>query len=510
MVASLSLQERAQCLLIVRERQCGDDEATPTSCLCKYTEDPVSFVRDCFVWKQGEGATPYQNDIMEKLVEHRRISVRGPHGLGKTALVAWLVHWFALTNDGITDWKIPITASAWRQLTKFAMPEIHKWSRRLNWAAVGRLPYNPRLELTQRQLRLKTGEAFALASDNSTMIEGAHASKILYIFDESKEIPVATWDSAEGAFSIGDTYWLSVSTPGEPVGRFYDIQARRPGYEDWFVRHVTKQEAIDAGRMSLEWAESRRKQWGENSAVYQNRVEGEFASSEADGVIPLTWVERANERWEAWNDADPKPELPFYGLGADIARSGEDKTVLALRYGDVITELRVTVKEDTMQTTGRIKGILDAHGGKALVDVIGIGAGVVDRLREMKYSVVPFNASEHTDYTDSAGELGFVNCRSAAWWHLREMLDPANEHEIALPPDDLLTGDLVSPRWKVTSGGKIQVEGKDDIKVRIGRSTDYGDAVVMAFFDNNFLSLRSWTDALKRYTRGTDGNKRSN
>lgn len=842
MAVSLTLQERAQCLLIVRERQSGDDVATPASALCKYVDDPSSFVRDCFVWKPGESATPYQNDIMDKLIKYRRVSVRGPHGLGKaqphsllidtptgkrlfgtlvvgdkvfgangkptivtgvfergemevykvvfndhsetlcskdhlwtvrkfdwdtkyntlwetlsleelmakgitrpngeghsarkyaiptvepleypyqwtpvdpytlgawlgdgsrnsgrisgndrevaqriqkagykvieraeptclqwsvyslseglrkagvldckarlkfiptmylenipevrrevlrglldtdgtvtpegtisfnsvslqlaedvawlakslggmariherhnefgsnwnvlltlpedrwfyierkqdrvkpvsqkrylwrwidhielvdvepvrcisveaedglyvandaivthnTALVAWLVHWFALTNDGITDWKIPITASAWRQLTKYAMPEVHKWARRLNWSVIGRLPYNERLELTQQSLRLKTGEAFALASDNSTMIEGAHASKIFYIFDESKEIPVATWDSAEGAFSTGDTYWLSVSTPGEPVGRFYDIQARRPGYEDWFVRHVTLEESVEAGRMSRDWVASRRKQWGENSAVFQNRVLGEFASSEADGVIPLSWVEMANERWEEWNDSDPKPQLSFTCLGADIARSGEDKTVLALRYENVITELRVTTKEDTMQTTGRIKGVLDAHGGKALVDVIGIGAGVVDRLREMKYSVIPFNASEHTDYKDSADELGFINCRSASWWHLRELLDPANEHNIALPPDDLLTGDLVSPHWKVTSGGKIQVEGKDEIKVRIGRSTDYGDAVVMAFFDNNFLSLRSWTDALKRYTRGTDGNTRSN
>lgn len=504
MVASLTLQERAQCLLIVRERQCRDGEDVPQSYACRYENDPVGFVRDCFNWKAGEGATPYQNDIMNALVEHRRVSVRGPHGLGKTALVAWLVHWFALTNDGVTDWKIPITASAWRQLTKFAMPEVHKWARRLNWGVLGRLPYSDRYELTKESLHLKTGEAFALASDNSTMIEGAHASRMLYIFDESKEIPVATWDSAEGAFSSGDTYWLSVSTPGEPSGRFYDIQARRPGYEDWHVRHVTLTETMNAGRISADWVGARLKQWGEQSAVYQNRVLGEFASSEADGVIPLSWVEQANERWAEWNESEPKPDLHFICLGADIARSGEDKTVLALRFDNTITELRVTTKEDTMQTTGRIKGILDANkGGKALVDVIGIGAGVVDRLREMKYSVVPFNASEHTDYTDSANELGFINCRSAAWWHLREMLDPSNEHNIALPPDDLLTGDLVSPHWKVTSGGKIQVEGKDDIKERIGRSTDYGDAVVMAFFDNNFLSLQSWTEALKRHTPET-------
>ena len=757
-----------------------------------------------------------------------------------TALVAWVVLWFALTNDGVTDWKIPITASAWRQLTKFAMPEIHKWARKLNWQVIGREPFNERLELTQLSLKLKTGEAFALASDNSALIEGAHASRILYIFDESKEIPPDTWDSAEGAFSAGDCYWLAVSTPGEPVGRFYDIQSHKPGYEDWNVKHVSLEEAEESGRITRTWAESRKSQWGEQSAVYQNRVKGEFASSEADGVIPLSWIEAANDRWDDWFET--KPELTFVAVGADIARSGEDKTVLGLRWGMVLTELRVTSKEDTMQTTGRVKGILDAHGGKAMVDVIGIGAGVVDRLREMKdkndrkYNIVAFNASEHTDYTDKSGEMGFINCltgsakvmpignlnrvyrsryegtlyciktscgdeftatahhqvltirgwaavetlrpgdqlcnaatgdasnmscvrpevnnvpskigevytsanclftservqsgavnfygdrpvsdvnivtinsnlltvspftrkgiqdkqfirtllsqgsllsnrflsksinignrkyriltvlpngdvlcgavlplrkskmiehdsvslgkssglngmlfqnsinssfvdreslgklmnglstdilidngslvnrlpsnsdgffsiangdrvfiqnpsdyttinseklfnvmdgssslitpnevisidiintsrhnsnlqvytletstgmycttntvhkncRSASWWHLRELLDPAAESGIALPKDDMLTGDLVAPHWKVTSGGKIQVEAKEDIKERIGRSTDYGDAVVMAFFDNNVLSLQNWTDALKKHTK---------
>ncbi len=500
-----TLQLRAQAELELRNRRENSTEVSLlTPFQAKYKDDPVAFVHDCFIWKPGEGPSFYQDDCLNLILPQRRLSVRGPHGLGKTALVAWMIHWFALTNDGFTDWKIPVTASAWRQLTKFAWPEIHKWARRLRWDIIGREPYNPRYELTALSLKLKTGEAFALASDNSTMIEGAHASRILYVFDESKEIPVPTWDSAEGAFSTGDTYWLSVSTPGEPVGRFYDIQSRRPGFEDWYVRHVTKNEAIAAHRMLPSWAEARARQWGEKSAAYQNRVMGEFASSEADGVIPLSWVEAANERWHEWNDS--KPELAFTCVGADIARSGEDKTVFALRFGNVVSELRVFLHEDLMSTTGRIKGILDAYGQKAIVDVIGMGGGVVDRLREMKktegkkWDVVAFNASEHTDYLDSSGELGFSNCRSAAWWHMRELLDPSSGNNIALPDDDLLTGDLVAPHWKVQSGGKIQVESKDDIKERIGRSTDYGDAVVMAFFENQVLSMSSWTEALKRHT----------
>jgi hypothetical protein len=115
------------------------------------------------------------------------------------------------------------------------------------------------------------------------------------------------------------------------------------------------------------------------------------------------------------------------------------------------------------------------------VDVIGIGAGVVGRLRELGHDVFAFNAAEKSEQIDMSGELGFVNMRSAAWWTMRELLDPANGFDIALPPNDRLTGDLTAPHWRVVSGGRIQVESKADIRKRLGRSTDHGDAVVMAF-----------------------------
>ena len=135
-----------------------------------------------------------------------------------------------------------------------------------------------------------------------------------------------------------------------------------------------------------------------------------------------------------------------------------------------------------MPITGMTKGVLDAHPGSyAVIDVLGVGAGVVDRLKEQgRYNIRPFNAGEHTYQKDKSGELGFADKRSAAWWNIRELL--ANE-PVALPPDDRLTGDLTAPKWKMTSGGKVKVESKDDIKKRLGRSTDDGDAVVMAFWN---------------------------
>ena len=476
-----SLQLRAQAELERRKRAGLLDGQQGQSVFQKtYRDDPVAFIHDCIEWRDGETPAQYQDEALAMLPTKRRVALRGPHGIGKSGAAAWAVLWFALTREG-SDWKVPTTASAWRQLSRYLWPEIHKWARRLRWDRIGRGPFDERKELLGLSLKLSGGEAFALASDNSALIEGAHARELLYVFDEAKVIPYPTWESAEGAFSVGECYWLAFSTPGEPLGQFYDIHARKPGMEDWWVRHVTLAEAVRAGRINAEWAEQRKRQWGEKSAAYQNRVLGEFASSAGDGVIPLSWIEMANERWAKWDETERLGE--FAAVGVDVARSGEDKTVFALRFGNVISELRKHGHQDTMQTTGQAKGILDRYKShNAIVDVIGLGAGVVDRLREQRYRVQAFNASEHTDRRDRSGEQGFINLRSAAWWNLREMLDPSSGENVALPDDDELTGDLVAPHWRVMSGGRIQVEGKPDIKKRLGRSTDAGDAVVMAFW----------------------------
>lgn len=459
----------------------------------KYFNDPAGFARDCFNWKPGQGLADYQENALSKLVIRRRVSVRGPHGLGKSALMAIAILWFALTRDGL-DWKIPITASVWRQLSRFLMPELHKWARRINWFRVGRPGFSEH-ELLSLNLKLSTGEAFALASNRADLIEGAHADELLYIFDESKSVQDSTWDSAEGAFSIGNCYWLACSTPGAPEGRFYSIQARATGFDDWEAIHVSKDEAIAAGRMSAEWAESRRRQWGETAAVYKNRVLGEFADSPTDGVIPLAWVEAAVERWRVWED------LGFPGIltaiGGDVGGDGPDSdrsTIATIFDIQKVYELRVGGIGDphvaTMVLAGQIGGIIEAYSAAqetdkktipAFVDIIGIGAGVVHRLRERGYAALGYNASKKTELRDKTGELGFVNWRSAGWWLLREMLEPDSGFAVCLPPDSdetNLVGDLTAPRYTITSDSKYLIESKDLIRKRIHRSTDFADAVI--------------------------------
>jgi hypothetical protein len=391
-----------------------------------------------------------------------------------------------LCYDG-EDWKCPTTSGSWRQVVKYLWPEVHKWARKVRWDLVGRDKFNPNSELMQTALNLRTGQAFGMASDQPELIEGAHADVMRFIYDEAKSIPVAVFDAVEGAFStVGDMGVFAISTPGAPNGRFFDIHSRAEGYEDWEIRHVTLEEAIKAGRMDPEWVEKRRIQWGETSSLFKNHVLGEFAASEEDGVIPYEWIKIANDRW-AQLVAEDKFD-PFVCEGDDIARGGRDKTVRARRHGWAIKEIIYHDYADTMVTAGVIVAGLK-NGGYAVVDVAGVGAGVYDRIQEQGIDVIPFNASFKSNQTDQSGELQFLNSRSLVWWRFREMLDPNSGIPIALPPDQNLIKELVAPTWRMNSSGKIQIESKDEIRKRIGRSTDSADAVITSYFDPDGQSI---------------------
>lgn len=440
----------------------------------------VPFVQDIL---GVDDVAPYQAEILRTFVEFRRIAARGPHGLGKTALSSWVILWAMSVFD--TDVKVICTASAWRQLRHYTFPEARKWATRAHWHKLG-MQMRRNKEILELSIKLRNNkEAFAVASDNEAFIEGAHASKLIYVFDEAKAIPVPTWDAAEGAFSTGDCYALAISTPGETSGRFYDICTRKPGYEDWKTRHVKLEEAVAAGRIRQDWVDDRKKQWGEKSAVYKNRVLGEFDDSGEDNVVPLSWVEKAIERWHEKNG---KGEGRV-SWGVDPAYKGEDKTTIAKMVGRVVEKIEAHSKEDTIQTTGRVASQADKESVIA-VDVIGVGAGVYDQLRNQRFRVLPVNVSHKAEYqngkpmTDVSGEIKFLNLRAAIWWMLRDALDPDGDDPLALPPsiEDKLVGDLTAPKYEYTNSGQIKIESKDDLRERIGRSTDYADAVGLALY----------------------------
>jgi hypothetical protein len=134
------------------------------------------------------------------------------------------------------------------------------------------------------------------------------------------------------------------------------------------------------------------------------------------------------------------------------------------------------------QVKNKRTGKLEESKAWVYIDVIGIGAAVWDSLPHGWGNRFPFDSRETVNETDSSGMLTFANARAYAWWHMREMLDPANGHAIALPPDRLLRADLAAPRWKPTPRG-ILIEAKESVQERIKRSTNRGDACIYAFVD---------------------------
>jgi hypothetical protein len=472
----------AQARLAELAQQKAKRNALYDSFRLKYWDNPAGFVLDCFTWPAGAGPSPYQLEFLSSLTTHKRIAAYGPHGLGKSAMLSWLTWWFSLTRDG-TDWKIPTTASAWRQLEEYLWPEVHKWAGRLRWDVIGRPAVREKRELLDLSLKLDTGHAFAVASDKPELIEGAHADHILYIFDEAKVIPDETWDSAEGAFSTGDARAVAVSTPGDAVGRFYEIATKKGGYADWHVRPVTVDECIDAGRISRDWVEARRAQWKDSNPIFINRVLGRFVLSNNEaGIIPAAWVLAAQERWKQQTAAGLIP--PVTGYGVDVARFGDDSSVIAPRHGTYIAELVKFERIDTMRLAAEVAARLNKTRGWARIDVVGVGAGVYDRLKGLGYNVVAHNGAEGTDEADSSGLLEFVNMRAWAWWNAREMLSPDSGARVALPPDEELLVELTAPAMIQTNTGRVGVELKEKVKSRIGRSPDKADAVVMALLNH--------------------------
>lgn len=215
-------------------------------------------------------------------------------------------------------------------------------------------------------------------------------------------------------------------------------------------------------------------------------------------VIPTEWVRLAQNRWKE----QAEPDDPLDALGVDVARGGSDQTVLAPRRGTWFAPL---IKKDGKETPDgesvKIFVLQNLNGDLQAtinVDIIGVGSSAYDSLAYYEsedgqhLNAMGINFSSATKAWDRSGMLAMRNIRAAAYWGLREALDPVKGDDLALPDDPELMADLVAPRWKLSVSG-IQIESKDEIKKRLGRSPDCGDAVVLALYG----TFGAWTTLLR-------------
>jgi hypothetical protein len=218
--------------------------------------------------------------------------------------------------------------------------------------------------------------------------------------------------------------------------------------------------------------------YGEDSSIYRIRVRGDFAGN-PDGVIPLDIIESAKGR--------QVKEYGPYRWGLDVARFGSDRTALCKRAGNTLAvKVRTWSGKDTMQTAGLVKLEYDQSPVKPeaiLVDVIGIGAGVVDRMKELKLPVVGINVAESPSVQDRYNRL-----RDELWFRAREWFQG---RDVAIVDDESLIAELTLPTYKILSNGKIQVESKDDLKKRGVTSPDIADAFCLTFA-NGAAATHKW------------------
>jgi hypothetical protein len=216
-------------------------------------------------------------------------------------------------------------------------------------------------------------------------------------------------------------------------------------------------------------------------------LKGDFLAGMQDDpwqVIPTAWVDTAMARW-----VDRRPRGEMMAMGVDVARGGKDNTTLAPRHKTPETAHwygPCEVHAGTETPDGpKVAGLVVASvrdKAPVLLDVIGVGASPYDVLNAMQLDVYGINVAEKAQATDRSGKLRFLNLRSQLWWQFRELLDPANDTGVCLPPDPQLAKELCAPKWEL-SGMTLRVESRDDIIKRIGRSPDRASAYILAAMD---------------------------
>jgi phage terminase large subunit len=416
---------------------------------------------------------PWQVEALEAISTHDRVSIRAGHGVGKTALLCIVAYWFVLTRY---PFKVPITANSQDQLRDVVWPELRKWR--------SRLPAELRDLITVKSERIFIGAAdeqndelpFIVArtasEDNPEALQGFHSENLLFIIEEASGIPDVVFEVAQGSLSTPGAKILMLANPTRTSGFFYDTH--HVLRERWHTMRVNSED-VPRARGHIEDIIAK---YGRDSNVYRVRVLGEFPDTEDDAVIPLHLCEAALTRQVAPTD--------FYPVwGVDVARFGGDRTALAKRRGNTLLEpIKFWRGKDTMQVAGLVmeayRETLNDQGkptddtpSEILVDVIGLGAGVVDRCRELGLPVRGVNVGEQPAVADR-----YMRLRDELWFRAREWLDSG---KAKLANDQALIGELTGPKYAINSLGKLKVEAKDDMKKRIGWSPDLADAFVLTF-----------------------------
>jgi hypothetical protein len=463
-------------------RIAADRIAPPIS---PYLSDPAKWVHD----KCGRHLWSKQVEILNSVRDHRMTAVQSCHGPGKSFTGSGVVGWWLDEEVHQLGSAFAVTtAPSWPQVEAILWREIR---RRFNEGRLrGRITLDCQWHMgSQGSKRGDSSEEMIgmgrkPADYDEDTFQGIHARYFLALLDEACGIPESLWNSVLALVTNENARVLALGNPDDPNSRFEKIC--RPG-SGWNVIKISVWDTplftgedhcaicnatlpVDMmeSLVSPQWVTDRRRDWGEGSPIWVSKVDGEFPDTSDEYLISPALVAAAQ--------ANDLPGFDFGRFALDVARYGEDKSVIYRNRGGVIRLVDSWGKTDTMGTAGKAAAVLRRFPTKRPamnVDIVGVGAGVFDRLREQSFNVGPFQGSQR-----ATNPAKFKNRRAEVWWNFKMMME---ENLIDLDPsDDKLAAQLASVKWGVDSAGRIFIEAKEDIRDRGLPSPDHADSAVMS------------------------------
>jgi hypothetical protein len=452
--------------------------------------DPEAFVLFAFPWGQTntplahfKGPRKWQREVLRTIKKHiednqgkidfdtLRMAVSSGRGIGKSALVGWLILWMLTTRIGSS---VIVSANSESQLKSVTWAELIKWSAMLinsHWwevSATKLVPAQWVCELVERDLKKGTrywaAEGKLWSAENPDSYAGVHNQDgMMLIFDESSGIPNPIWEVGAGFFTENtpNRFWLAFSNPRRNEGYFFECFNAKRAF--WNTRTVDARTVEDTDKAVYEQIIA---EYGEDSSQAKVEVYGEFPSAGEDQFISPLLVQDAMVR-PRWKDVT----APIV-MGVDPARGGADSTVILVRQGRDIVAIKRYSGEDTMAIVGRvIEAIEEFKPIMTVIDEGGLGYGILDRLTEQRYKVRGVNFGSRAKQS-----IAFGNKRAEIWNDMRNWLKTAS-----IPEDRQLKADLIGPMKRPNSSGTIFLEGKKEMRSRGLASPDAADALAVTF-----------------------------
>lgn len=441
-----------------------------------YQKNPVLFSREVLLFEPDK----WQRETLMYLVENPKVAIKSGQGVGKTSMEAVALLWF-LTCFPYP--RIVATAPTKQQLHDVLWSEVAKWQER-----------SPLLKEILKRTKTyiymmgheKRWFATARTATKPENMQGFHEDNMLFIIDEASGVADPIMEAILGTLSGGNNKLLMCGNPTRTSGTFYDAFHS----SGWMYKCCTVS-SEDSSRTNKDNIKSLIERFGYDSNVVRVRVRGLFPKQENDIFIALELIEDSIKLEISVVEEDEKEHTPTrIDIGVDVARFGNDDTVIATKTDMVIPDLLVRHGQNTMQTAGDIVRIYREFVEfypkyddyiYVKIDDTGVGGGVTDRLNELKADpaenlgrmiIVPVNFAKKAPKTKTA--RFYDDIVTWMWSNVRDLMEAK---ELKLPDDSILVGEFSTRKYYFQSNGKIRLESKDDLKKRGLTSPDRADAV---------------------------------